>query len=542
MNRFGRIINFFVTVYVICLQASAQANVPSSSESQASSKNEFHNVVRCELDLLDKITNESSIPSHIRPVKNPDIPTTIFVSFELKTVMDMEEQLQIVKTHCGVTLTWIDHFREWNPVDFCDLEEIGMESSALWLPDLTLMNSADEGKVLGPRPMVAKFTGEVMWDGLVVFQSFCPINFAFFPYDEQKCKLIIRAWSYPSTKVLLRPGPDLEKDETMNNGEWDVVRISSVSKTTERDRKNYSDLEITIHMERRPQFYFMNIIIPCVIIYCLTLFGFCLPADSGEKIGLGITILLSLTVFMLISADMMPPTSDNFPLIAQFYTSTMVLVASSIGMSVIVLNFNHRGPKATKAPKWMRSLLLGKLAKILLISGGNYSKEEACQQEGPRRREEGPACIEECMDDLCGATPKGSNGELVLVPYDTNPQFSPSPLSPPDNGDKTLPSPASDTSCNGGNKEFIERQLRSISSNLQHLVDHHREKDEEDDILDEWKVLATAVDRLCLIIFLTGSLILMFTLTMELVRRTGEDDALPGMGADDKSIELPRKD
>ena len=47
----------------------------------------------------------------------------------------------------------------------------------------------------------------------------------------------------------------------------------------------------------------------------------------------------------------------------------MVLVASSIGMSVIVLNFNHRGPKAQRAPKWMSSFLLGRLAKILFLDG-----------------------------------------------------------------------------------------------------------------------------------------------------------------------------
>ena len=77
----------------------------------------------------------------------------------------------------------------------------------------------------------------------------------------------------------------MQKDETMENGEWDVVKISSIPKQIGRDGQNYSDLFITIHMERRPQYYFMNIIIPCVIIYCLTLFGFCLPSDSGEKVS-----------------------------------------------------------------------------------------------------------------------------------------------------------------------------------------------------------------------------------------------------------------
>ena len=81
----------------------------------------------------------------------------------------------------------------------------------------------------------------------------------------------------------------------MDNGEWDIIQMTSIAKNNTRDGKNYSDLIITIHMERRPQFYFMNIIIPCVIIYCLTLFGFCLPPDSGEKVNMNVACYIVIS-------------------------------------------------------------------------------------------------------------------------------------------------------------------------------------------------------------------------------------------------------
>ena len=58
--------------------------------------------------------------------------------------------------------------------------------------------------------MTARYNGDVKWDGLVIFSSFCKIDFSFFPYDEQKCELILRAWSYSAKKVVLRPGKCLE--------------------------------------------------------------------------------------------------------------------------------------------------------------------------------------------------------------------------------------------------------------------------------------------------------------------------------------------
>lgn len=49
----------------------------------------------------------------------------------------------------------------------------------------------------------------------------------------------------------------------------------------------------------------------------LTLLVFCLPPESGEKIALGITVLLAFSVFMLAIAEKMPETSESVPLIGK---------------------------------------------------------------------------------------------------------------------------------------------------------------------------------------------------------------------------------
>ena len=49
----------------------------------------------------------------------------------------------------------------------------------------------------------------------------------------------------------------------------------------------------------------------------ITALGFYMPADAGEKVTLGITILLALTVFLLLVAETMPPQSEVVPLIGR---------------------------------------------------------------------------------------------------------------------------------------------------------------------------------------------------------------------------------
>ncbi len=45
----------------------------------------------------------------------------------------------------------------------------------------------------------------------------------------------------------------------------------------------------------------------------MTLLVFVMPPESGEKIGLAITVLLSFTVFNLMVSENMPQTSTHTP-------------------------------------------------------------------------------------------------------------------------------------------------------------------------------------------------------------------------------------
>ena len=76
-------------------------------------------------------------------------------------------------------------------------------------------------------------------------------------------------------------------------------------------------LRFTIYMRRKPLYYVMNIMLPCLMLSLLDLLVFCLPPESGEKVSLGITVLLSFSVFLLVIADNVPQTSETAPLLGK---------------------------------------------------------------------------------------------------------------------------------------------------------------------------------------------------------------------------------
>ena len=69
-----------------------------------------------------------------------------------------------------------------------------------------------------------------------------------------------------------------------------------------------------------------NIVFPCMMMSTLTVLVFCLPPDSGEKIALGVTVLLAFSVFMLAIAEKMPETSESIPLIGKYVCTWIIVV------------------------------------------------------------------------------------------------------------------------------------------------------------------------------------------------------------------------
>lgn len=111
----------------------------------------------------------------------------------------------------------------------------------------------------------------------------------------------------------------------------------------------------------------MNLIVPCVGISYLSVLVFYLPADSGEKIALSISILLSQTMFFLLISEIIPSTSLALPLLGKYLLFTMLLVGLSVVITIIILNVHYRKPSTHKMAPWVRKFFITKLPKLLLM-------------------------------------------------------------------------------------------------------------------------------------------------------------------------------
>lgn len=156
-------------------------------------------------------------------------------------------------------------------------------------------------------------------------------------------------------------------DDYYPSVEWDILGVPA-----HRHEKFYRccdapfiDITYKIRLRRKTLFYTVNLIFPCVGISFLTALVFYLPSDSGEKISLCISVLISLTIFFLLLVEIIPSTSLVIPLIGKYLLFTMVLVTLSVVVTVITLNVHFRSPNTHTMSPWMHNVFLRILPKFL---------------------------------------------------------------------------------------------------------------------------------------------------------------------------------
>ena len=128
-----------------------------------------------------------------------------------------------------------------------------------------------------------------------------------------------------------------------------------------------ADIFFNITLRRKTLFYTVNLIVPCVGISYLSVLVFYLPADSGEKVALCISILLSQTMFFLLISEIIPSTSLALPLLGKYLLFTMILVGLSVVITIMVLNVHYRKPSTHKMAPWVRKVFIRRLPKLLLM-------------------------------------------------------------------------------------------------------------------------------------------------------------------------------
>ncbi|XP_015127548.1 acetylcholine receptor subunit alpha-like [Diachasma alloeum] len=471
----------------------------------------------------------------VRPVVNVTDALQVKIKLKLSQLIDVNLKNQIMTTNLWVEQSWFDYKLKWDPEEYGGVQILHVPSDHIWRPDIVLYNNADGNfEVTLATKATLNYTGKVDWKPPAIYKSSCEIDVEYFPFDEQTCVMKFGSWTYDGFQVDLRHIDEVKGSNVVDVGvdlsefytsvEWDILEVPAV-----RNEKYYTccdepylDITFNITMRRKTLFYTVNLIIPCMGISFLTVLVFYLPSDSGEKVSLSISILLSLTVFFLLLAEIIPPTSLVVPLLGKFVLFTMILDTFSICVTVVVLNVHFRSPQTHVMAPWVRRVFIHVLPRLLVMRRPQYNIDRrSLDGHHPSQRVMVRTCnglevrdpslfVEASASELVESSvlfpSVDSRDELNLheleaVNLGSACQIHGSPGPAPVPAPQLPTEDSVDALCKTLNNWHHCPELYKAIEAIRFIADHTKREEDSTRVKEDWKYVAMVLDRLFLWIF-----------------------------------------
>uniref|UniRef100_A0A8D2ZGA1 Neuronal acetylcholine receptor subunit alpha-3-like n=1 Tax=Scophthalmus maximus TaxID=52904 RepID=A0A8D2ZGA1_SCOMX len=426
----------------------------------------------------------------IRPVENVSDPVTVEFEVSMSQLVKVDEVNQIMETNLWLRHVWNDYKLKWAPVDYDGIEFIRVPSNKIWRPDIVLYNNAvGDFLVEDKTKALLKFDGTITWIPPAIFKSSCPMDITYFPFDYQNCSMKFGSWTYDKAKIdLVLIGSKVNLKDFWESGEWEIIDAPGYKHDIKYNccEEIYPDITYSFYIRRLPLFYTINLIIPCLLISFLTVLVFYLPSDCGEKVTLCISVLLSLTVFLLVITETIPSTSLVIPLIGEYLLFTMIFVTLSIVITVFVLNVHYRTPMTHTMPEWVRAVFLRVLPRVMLMrrpidQGCSSPAITAGTGGGGQAGRGGSSTGSVIIGGITGGVPTPES-ELPKLPRPLN-------ASSPVNAVVAF--------------SVLSPEIKQAIESVKYIAENMRTRNKAKEVEDDWKYVAMVIDRIFLWVFVT---------------------------------------
>ncbi|XP_057680844.1 acetylcholine receptor subunit delta-like isoform X2 [Corythoichthys intestinalis] len=431
--------------------------------------------------LINHLLKERGYNKELRPVERQEDAVDVYLALTLSNL---------------ISLTWTDYRLMWNASEFDGIEILRLPSSMVWLPEIVLENNNDaQFQVAYYSNVLVTPDGLCYWLPPAIFRSSCSINVNYFPFDWQNCTLKFTSLTYNAKEIrmLLKEEENakvewiiIDPASWTENGEWEVIHRPAkrnAYKHIPMESNKHQDITFYLIIKRKPLFYIVNIIIPCVLISFLASLVYYLPADSGEKMTLSISVLLAQSVFLLLISQRLPETSISVPLIVKYLMFIMVLVTVVVLNCVVVLNLHFRSPSTHVMSEWTKRFFLERLPRLLLMS--RPAETEPYWDGALQRRSSSAGYIASAEEyysvksrsDLMFEKQSGRHGLAARPAHAAVKKLQ-------EDG--------------GGVTEQLYGEIKPAVDGANYIIKHMRNKNDYNEEKDNWSGIARTVDRLCL--------------------------------------------
>ncbi|XP_023245321.1 acetylcholine receptor subunit alpha-like 1 isoform X2 [Copidosoma floridanum] len=244
--------------------------------------------------------------------------TTVSVKLNVQTV-EVADHDNVMAANVFVIMTWNDDKLRWNSSEFGNLTQVNLGAHEIWLPDIYVLNSASHGmEYYGDRHCIVNELGLAIWVTPTIFHGYCHLDFKYWPFEMNTCRLSLSSWTYDGSQVdlkLLGSGVDLNDYVVIN--EWVVQNVTPIRREEVFDccPEAYITLDFEFELARSSEIYYHIVFVPIIPIVFLSLITFWLRPQSEMKLIVNACIILIVVLYLIYFGHKIPPRFDSMPII-----------------------------------------------------------------------------------------------------------------------------------------------------------------------------------------------------------------------------------
>ncbi|KAK1336746.1 hypothetical protein QTO34_002781 [Cnephaeus nilssonii] len=311
---------------------------------------------------------DAQLQPPLRPAQRDADVVNVSLKLTLTNLISLNEREEALTTNVWIEMQWCDYRLRWDPQDYEGLWVLRVPSTMVWRPDVVLENNVDGVfEVALYCNVLVSPDGCVYWLPPAIFRSSCPVSVTYFPFDWQNCSLIFQSQTYSTNEINLQLSQEdgqtiewifIDPEAFTENGEWAIRHRPAkmfLDAAAPAEEAGHQRVVFYLLIQRKPLFYVINIIAPCVLISSVAILIYFLPAKAGgQKCTVAINVLLAQTVFLFLVAKKVPETSQAVPLISKYLTFLLVVTILIVVNAVVVLNVSLRSPHTHSMARGVR--------------------------------------------------------------------------------------------------------------------------------------------------------------------------------------------
>ncbi|KAL4217019.1 hypothetical protein ACF0H5_023475 [Mactra antiquata] len=320
---------------------------------------QVHGDVTKSINLLRRMLFDSYDPKD-----TPGMPVHVAASLNLLSLNDLDIKEQKLSIAAYFYFKWTDENFAWlfDPAysNYSDVSSIFCDEDEIWTPSIIIENSIHDIDVISrPNiPVRVNGFGQVDWMPAGIFSTHCESKVTYWPLDTQNCDLMISTWAVTNFEVNLDFSENtMVTSSYQEHGEWELVHTANKSSLAVRESMPFRRLSFTMTFRRRHLFHTLNTLLPVVLFGLLTIVVFKLNPESGERVGLSLTILLAYAVYLSLISESIPQTSLSASLLSTYLAIILMMQTLSVLLTVIYLDV-YFTTDDVPVPNWLQSSIM----------------------------------------------------------------------------------------------------------------------------------------------------------------------------------------